>query len=75
MAVKIEYRDGSSEIIKEAENVLHHKEHNMFFVPLKKNKIMIPDSVVRKIGIGRCEEIGTAVGGRTTKIEEVFVYE
>ena len=75
MAVKIEYRDGSSEIIKGAENVIHDKDHSLFLVPLEKNKIMIPDGVVCKIGIGRVETICTATGKQTTATQEVFVYE
>ena len=51
MTVKVEYRDGSSEIIKDAADVTHHMDHGLFFVHLPSgHKILIPDGAVRKIG-------------------------
>lgn len=75
MDVKIVYWDGSSEIFRDAQAALHSKDHNIFRIEYKKNAIMIPDRAVRSVGGGRVEEIYTVANGRTTKTEEVFVYE
>lgn len=77
MAIKIDYRNGTSEIIKDAasDDYVHNKDHNLFIIQLGRGKIMIPDCAVQKIGAGRVEEICTVENGRKTKTEEVFIYE
>lgn len=76
MTVKVEYRDGSSEIIKDVADVVHRKDHRLFFVHMPSgNIIFIPDDAVRKIGQGRLDVLCTVEHGRTTKEEEVFTYE
>lgn len=75
MDVKVVYRDGSSEIFRDVKDSDYHPDIHMFRVEYEKSYIMIPEGAVRSVGAGRIETICTVEHGRTTKTEEVFVYE
>ena len=77
MAIKVTYRDGTSEIIEgsASDDYIHNDTHNMFIIQLKKGKLMIPDGAVKKIGAGRVERIYIMENGREVGTEEVFIYE